>query len=85
VRRAYYLIRRGGFWYYRLNRESDLVESDEVTWHTTGCESREDAESYLEDLLSDGRHPDTPAKRQSFLQYAVPLSVVKWSIPCFAT
>jgi hypothetical protein len=75
VWRAYYLIQRGGFWYYRLNRESGLVESDEVTWHTTGCESRHDAESYLEDLLSDGHHADTPAKRQSFLQYSAPFFV----------
>ena len=65
MRRAYYLIQRNGFWYYRLNRESGLVESDEVTWHTTGCESRQDAEGYLEDLLGEGRHADTPAKRQS--------------------
>ena len=72
MRRTYYLIRRGGFWYYRLNRESGLVKSDEVTWHTTGCESRKDAESFLEDLLADGRNPATPAKNQSFLQYSAP-------------
>ncbi|OHD23524.1 MAG: hypothetical protein A2064_03690 [Spirochaetes bacterium GWB1_66_5] len=72
MRRTYYLIQRGGFWYYRLNRESGLVEKDEVTWHTTGCENRHDAENYLEDLLADGHHPDTPAKRQSFLQYSAP-------------
>jgi hypothetical protein len=48
------------------------VESDEVIWHSTGCESRQDAESYLEDLLADGRHPATLAKHQSFLQYSAP-------------
>ena len=77
MRRPYYLIRRGKYLYYRLNRESGLAESDDVTWHTTGCESREDAESYLEDLLCGGRGTglDTPAKRQSFQQYSAPFFV----------
>ena len=68
MRRPYYLIRRGKYWYYRLNRESGLAECDDVTWHTTSCEDRQDAESYLEDLLAGGRSPDsdTPAKRQPF-------------------
>jgi integrase len=74
VRRAYYLIQRGGFRYYRLNGESGLAECDGVTWHTTGCENWQEAESYLEDLLSAGRNPgpDTPAKRQSFQQHLAP-------------
>ena len=65
MRRAYYLIQRGGFWYYRLNRESGLVESDEVTWHTTGCESRQDAETYLVDLSADGHNSAVFAIRSS--------------------
>ncbi len=63
MRRSYYLIRRGEFWYYRLNRESGLVESDEITWHTTGCKSRKDAESFMEDLFFAGDlYLDTPAR-----------------------
>jgi hypothetical protein len=70
MRRAYYLIRRSEFWYYRLNRESGLVESEEVTWHTTGCKDRKDAEDFMEDLLfAGGCCPDTPARHQSFRQY----------------
>jgi hypothetical protein len=75
MRRPFYLIRRGEYWYYRLNRESGLVESDEYTWHTTGCKSRRDAESYLEDLLAGGRDSDTPAKHQSFCLYASPFFI----------
>jgi hypothetical protein len=63
MRRPYYLIRRGKYWYYRLNRESGLAESDDVTWHMTGCESQQDAEGLLENLLADGRQADAPAKR----------------------
>jgi integrase len=70
MRRPYYLIKRGEFWYYRLNRESGLIESDECTWHTTGCQNRKDAGHFLEDLLVDGRYTDTPAKYQTFRQYA---------------
>ena len=57
MRRPYYLIRRGKSWDYRLNRESGLAESDHVTWHTTGCENWQDAESCRKDLLSTGRGP----------------------------
>jgi len=71
VRRPYYLIRRDEFWYYRLNRESGLVERDEITWHTTGCKNRRDAERFLEDLLTGGCYTDSPARHQTFRQYAV--------------
>lgn len=70
MRRPYYLIKRNGYWYYRLNRESGLVESDDVTWHSTGCQYRGDAERFLEDLLVGGRNIDTSAKYQTFRQYA---------------
>jgi len=73
VRRPYYLIRRGEYWYYRLNRESGLVESDGVTWHTTGCKDRRDAENFVKDLLSADRYPDVPAKHLSFRKYAASL------------
>ena len=73
MRRPYYLIRRGEYWYYRLNRESGLVKNDGHTWHTTGCKKRKDAESFMEDLLFSGNHsPEKPARHQSFRQYAVP-------------
>lgn len=35
MRRAYYLMHRGGFWYYRFNRESGLGRQDGKTWHST--------------------------------------------------
>jgi hypothetical protein len=72
MRRLYYLIRRNEYWYYRLNRESGLVESDDVTWHTTGCKNRRDAERFLEDLLAGGRYTDSPARHHSFRQYSTP-------------
>jgi hypothetical protein len=72
MRRPYYLIKRSVYWYYRLNRESGLVENDDVTWHSTGCQYRGDAEQFLEDLLTGGRYTDTPAKYQTFRQYAEP-------------
>ena len=75
MRRPYYLLRRGEFWHYRLNRESGLVEGDEFTWHTTGCKIRKNAESYLADLLAGGRNTDTSVKYQSFCQYAVPFFI----------
>jgi len=70
MRRPYYLIKRNEYWYYRLNRESSLVENDEHTWHTTGCQNKRDAEVFLEDLLAGGRDIDTLAKYQTFRQYA---------------
>ena len=70
MRHPYYLIKRGEFWYYRLNRESGLVESDDVTWHSTGCQYRGDAERFLEDLLAGGRDIEKSAKYQIFRQYA---------------
>jgi hypothetical protein len=70
MRRPYYLIKRGEFWYYRLKRESGLVESDDVTWHTTGCKNRRDAERFLEDILASSCYTDTPTRHQTFLQYA---------------
>ena len=75
MRRLYYLIRRNEYWYYRLNRESGLVESDDVTWHTTGCKNRRDAERFLEDLLAGGRYQATPARYQSFYQYSAPFFI----------
>ena len=72
MRRPYYLIRRGDFWYYRLNRESSLVHFDDKTWHTTGCKNRRAAENYIADLLASGRNSDTPAKHQTFRRYARP-------------
>ena len=70
MRRPYYLLRRGEFWYYRLNRESGLVENDDHIWHTTGCQNKRDAERFLEDLLAGGRDIEKPAKYQTFRQYA---------------
>ena len=70
MRRPYYLIKRSVYWYYRLNRESGLVENDDVTWHSTGCQYRGDAEQFLEDLLAGGRDIEKPAKYQIFRQYA---------------
>ena len=51
MKRPYYLIQRNGIWYYRLNKESGLVEQDEKTWHSTGCCDRQDAEAFLKDML----------------------------------
>jgi integrase len=70
MRRPYYLLRRGEFWYYRLNRESGLVESEDHIWHTTGCQNKRDAERFLEDLLDGGRDIEKPAKYQTFRHYA---------------
>ena len=75
MRRPYYLLKRGEFWHYRLNRESGLVEGDEFTWHTAGCKIRKNAKSYLADLLVGGRNTDTSAKYQSFCQYAPPFFI----------
>jgi integrase len=70
MRRPYYLIKRNEYWYHRLNRESGLVENDDVTWHTTGCQYRGDAEQFLEDLLAGGRDINTPVKHRTSRQYA---------------
>jgi hypothetical protein len=75
MRRPYYLLWRGEFWYYRLNRESGLVESDDHIWHTTGCQNKRDAERFLENLIAGGRYQDTPARNQSFYQYATPFFI----------
>lgn len=75
MRRPYYLIRRGEHWYYRLNRESGLVKSDGITWHTTGCKDRRDAENFIKDLLSGSPYPDIPVKHLSFRKYAAPFFI----------
>jgi integrase len=75
MRRPYYLIRRGEYWYYRLNRESGLIESDGITWHTTGCKDRRDAENFVKDLLAADRYPNVPAKHLSFRKYAAPFFI----------
>ncbi len=75
MRRPYYLIRRGEYWYYRLNRESGLIKSDGITWHTTGCKDRRDAENFIKDLLADYRYSDAPAKHLSFRKYTAPFFI----------
>lgn len=75
MRRPYYLIRRGDYWYYRLNRESGLVKSDGITWHTTGCKDRRKAENFVKKLLADSRTPAAPAKHPSFRKYAAPFFI----------
>ena len=51
MRKPFYLHQRGGVWYYRLNRESGLVDQDERIWHSTGFPDRKDAENYVYDIL----------------------------------
>ena len=75
MRRPYYLIKRGEIWYYRLNRTSGLVPSDDKTWHSTSCKSRRKAEEYMADLLASGSEATTPAKHQTFRRYAKPFFV----------
>ena len=69
MKRPYYLIQRNGVWYYRLNKESGLVDHDEKTWHSTGVGSREDAESFLREILG-GSH-----ELPTFREYAEPFFV----------
>ena len=69
MKRPYYLIQRNGIWYYRLNKESGLVEQDEKTWHSTGIGKREDAESYVREMLGGSRELPT------FRDYASPFFV----------
>ena len=83
MRRPYYLIRRGEFWYSRLNRESGLVNSDGVTWHTTGCKDRGDAENFVKDLLAADRYPDVPAKTCRFAS-TQPYSTTGSAAPMYA-
>lgn len=75
MRRPYYLIKRGEYWYFRLNRESGLVKSDGITWHTTSCKVRRDAENFIKDLLAESGYPETPVKHLSFLKYAAPFFI----------
>ena len=75
MRRPYYLIKRGEIWYYRLNRTSGLVPSDDKIWHSTSCKSRRKAEEYMADLLASGSEATTPAKHQTFRRYAKPFFV----------
>jgi hypothetical protein len=51
MKRSYYLIRLGEFWHCRLNRESGLAESKEVTWYTKVSNKRKDAEIPIENFL----------------------------------
>ena len=66
MKRPYYLIQRNGIWYYRLNKESGLVDQDERTWHSTGIGNRKTAETYLREMLGGSRLLLT------FREYAAP-------------
>ena len=51
MRRPFDLTLRGGYWYYRLNKESGLVKEDDQQWRTTGCADRKAAEKHVQKLL----------------------------------
>ena len=69
MKRPYYLIQRNGIWYYRLNKESGLVEKDEETWHSTGIGSRKRAESFMQEML--GGSTELP----TFREYSTPFFI----------
>ena len=70
MKKPFYLHLRGGVWYYRLNRESGLVDQDEHIWHSTGFTDRKDAENYVFDLMGVRRGNQSDAGEQSFREYA---------------
>jgi hypothetical protein len=59
MRHPYYLIRRGEYWYYRLNPESGLVIGENLNYYTIGCRRREAAEVFMADMLGEERETDT--------------------------
>ena len=68
MRRTYYLIQRGGFWYYRL--------AGGKTFHTTGQTTRGKAEAYVVELLRSAED-HSRQRHLSFRLHAEPFFV--WS------
>jgi len=75
MKKPFYLHLRSGVWYYRLNRESGLVDQDERIWHSTGFLDRKDAEDYVFDLLGVRRRNQSEAGEKSFREYAAPFFI----------
>ena len=72
MKRPFYLKLRGNFWYFRLNKESGLVEEDEQRRRATGCTDRGAAEQYVVNLTYAGHQKNLPAKLKTFRQYSMP-------------
>jgi integrase len=75
VKRPFYLTLRRGYWYYRLNRESGVVEDDDRRWRSTGCSDRSDAEQFVANLISTAVHTHLPVGLKTFRQYAAPFFI----------
>ena len=75
MRRPFYLKLRGNFWYFRLNKESGCVASDEQRWRATGCSDREAAEQYVVNFISDSPRAVIPTHLKTFREYSMPFFV----------
>lgn len=75
MKRPFYLTERGGYWYYRLNKESRVIDKDDPQWRTTGCTDRDAAERFVVNLIDSTPQIDPPTRSQTFRQYAEPFFV----------
>ena len=75
MKRPFYLVLRGGYWYYRLNKESGIVDDDDPQWRTTGCKDRDAAERFVVNLIDSTSLKNLLARSQTFRQYAAPFFV----------
>ena len=72
MRKPYYLKLRGQRWYYRLNRESGLVDEDDEHWRATGCTDAVLAERFVEKLISQQLNQRKALELGTFREYAAP-------------
>ena len=75
MKRPFYLSMRGNYWYYRLNKESGIIEQDDLQWRTTGCADRDAAERFVANLIDSTPQIDLPTRSQTFRQYASPFFI----------
>ena len=75
MKRPFYLKLRGDYWYFRLNKESGIVEEDEQHWRATGCTDREAAERFIVNLIGFSPQSTQPAHLKTFRQYSLPFFI----------
>ena len=75
VKKPFYLHQRGGVWYYRLNRDSGIVDRDERIWHSTGFSDRKGTENYVFDFLGIKREVESGSIGPTFREYSAPFFV----------
>ena len=70
MKRPFYLTERGGYWYYRLNKESGIIDKDDTQWRTTGCTDRDAAERFVVNAINSVPRADLLPRSRTFRQYA---------------